>query len=1021
MSVCMPKPRRPMCQAQPIWTVWLLLGLAGHSAAFAQNQALNLITEPKGARGLTPPANVILSLDNSGSMSGTGIKTLRDSLKLVFSDDPLKFPDKKVLVQNGSIRLAWQSMQRCSGFAGWRGGCTTNGMKILDATHRKNFLTWVDNLREGGGTPSFSMFENAGNYLQAKNLGVNSPWASVPGKDATELPCLRNFHVFLTDGGYTDRPTNSNNADNKSRLGSLSGDKTYNPAHPQAKLYVGADSGMLADVAFDYWANDLRPDLADEVPAYWAPKAGGAGSHEKEAQDFGELNKPALLDPYWNPRNNPATWQHMVNYVIGFGSAANLIGTPTWRGSTHAGLGPLIRGSVKWPHVVTLDHWHAAINSRGKYFAVKRNEDLAPAFQAILEEVSAPADRSASAVSGSQLRLGAPGLAFVSRFDGKDWSGSLHALPIAANGDQSPTPVWDAGALLKARMDKRDRRLLTSTRVDNGGVAFAWDKLSESQKTALNGSGVDTWGEDRVKYLSGQLKINAAFRASDNIMGSVIGSVPLYVGAPGSAANRSSDYLAFVRKHRQRPATVYVGTSGGMLHAFDAATGQERMAYVPMGVYPKLHAYTMPNYQHQFMVDGSPFAADADLRSTPGNGAANWRTVVVGTLGLGGRGYFVLDGTQPDEMDASPVLLDRSAPGSTTVDLDIGHIASPPALDSQGDGRSEQIVKLNNQRWAVLLGNGVNSPNQRPVLLIQYLDGDRALKTIAAHSATGQGNGLGTPRAVDLDGNGTTDLVYAGDQKGQVWRFELLSRNDNEWTSSGVKKVFSGLTTQPIMVAPYWMPHPKGGVQIAFGTGRRLDKSDDDSQASQTLFGVRDNFTFSKNAQGVINLGSSTPVTTADQLVKQQVDVTRQGFSITTRTQVNYSTHAGWYMPLPLTGERLLDNPSLLQGRLVEFATWLPTRANTTTSCQPNYSSGSTYINYLDIISGEPPMTSLLTPIKTDPRYMANRYEGSGLRVVSRSLNKRRDTPINLDKGSTSGVELGFSLNPTLVQWRQLN
>jgi len=63
---------------------------------------------------------------------------------------------------------------------------------------------------------------------------------------------------------------------------------------------------------------------------------------------------------------------------------------------------------------------------------------------------------------------------------------------------------------------------------------------------------------------------------------------------------------------------------------------------------------------------------------------------------------------------------------------DIGHLHAPAVTDGPLTQRSEQIVKLNDGRWAVVLGNGVNSANERPVLLIQYLDGDRALRPIEA-------------------------------------------------------------------------------------------------------------------------------------------------------------------------------------------------------------------------------------------------------------------------------------------------
>ena len=974
----------------------LLAGVS--SQAHAQ---LNLQTEPLGARVSAPAPNIIVSVDDSGSMWGTGMTTLKQSLRQTFSDTTL-LPD-------GKVRLAWQSMTLCSGFPGVNGGCSNNGMRELSGQHRTNFLNWVNSIDAVGWTPSFSMFVKAGDYLSATSLGVNSPWAYNPGVQAEPvLSCRKSFHIFLSDGGYNDS-YNIGNVDNTQRT--LPDGTVYTPNTAQTNLYSDGVSSTIADVAFNYWARDLQPGIPNDVPARWADLNGQKNYYQNNNENFGTASAPATLNPYWNPRNNPATWQNMVNYTIGFMAAASWSGNPIWRGESNTGLAPLIRREANWQNHPYPDHWHAAINSRGRFVPVQNPNQLTSAFREILSEINDQSTGAASAVTGSNLRIGSPGLAFVSSFDGIDWSGTVRAFPISGNGSQSSTPAWDAGKLLNTRTTAR--RILTFNSDTSKGETFEWSKLSDTQKALLNGG--DTLGPERVEYIAGKIDAHSSFRARSNRMGSIVNSVPLYVGPPGSAKSQSAAYKTFTREHSQRPAVSYVGSSSGKLHAFDATTGQELMAYVPQGAYTKLRALTTPSYEHQYIVDGSPFSADADVRSEPGSGAANWRTVVVGTMGLGGRGYFALDGTQPGAFSStSPrdiVLIDRSAPGTTGVDADIGHIASPPVLDNQGDSRSEQIVRLNNNRWAVLMGNGVNSPNERPVLLIQYLDGARELITRVASTTLKQGNGLGSPRAVDLDGNGTTDLVYAGDQKGQVWRFDLLGADAANW-KVGIddQPLVKGVTTQPIMAAPYWLPHPSGGVQITFGTGRQLATNDPANKTTQTLFGVRDSFSYSRS-NGAISLSGSTLVTSLGQLVQQTVATTREGFSNTTRNTVDYTQRSGWYFHLPVDGERLLSNPSLLRGRLIEFVTQSPNSAPAV-SCKVSFGSGSTYINYFDMINGNSPLKSLFNVATTDSSYMANRYQGSGLRVISRSLIGQKEIEVDPVNG-TEEEELPVPTDPT--------
>ncbi len=92
---------------------------------------------------------------------------------------------------------------------------------------------------------------------------------------------------------------------------------------------------------------------------------------------------------------------------------------------------------------------------------------------------------------------------------------------------------------------------------------------------------------------------------------------------------------------------IYVGGNDGMLHGFSAQDGTEKIAYVPEGVIPSLTRLTAPAYdqQHRYFVDGSPMTGDANTSTDPTS--PDWRTLLVGTLGAGGRGYFVLDVTNP--------------------------------------------------------------------------------------------------------------------------------------------------------------------------------------------------------------------------------------------------------------------------------------------------------------------------------------------------------------------------------------
>ena len=121
---------------------------------------------------------------------------------------------------------------------------------------------------------------------------------------------------------------------------------------------------------------------------------------------------------------------------------------------------------------------------------------------------------------------------------------------------------------------------------------------------------------------------------------------------------------------------IYVGGNDGMLHGFQASTGEEKIAYVPLGAYPKLPAYTNQGYTHKYFVDSSPFSGDIKI-------GANWKTYLAGFLGGGGKGYFVLDVTAPASFSegnaSSLVVMDNTSTSGT--DADIGHIYAQPGKD----------------------------------------------------------------------------------------------------------------------------------------------------------------------------------------------------------------------------------------------------------------------------------------------------------------------------------------------------
>lgn len=1023
------------------------------AAGMAASAPMDFSQTPPGAGAREPAPNVIVSVDDSGSMEASGMATLRQALLDTFGTNSRLADDR--------IRLAWQSMNRCPSLGTSSTACGNyNGMRYLGGTHRSNFHNWASTLTHSGGTPGHLMIANAGDYLMG-NIGtnVNSPWAANPGTALNPiLSCRKNYHIFMTDGGWNSGTSNTTqhidtsatnngtrifrgggNADGTTKT--LPDNRSYDVTSNQTRLYRddwGRSTGntrlsTLADLTFHYWSTDLQSSLENNV----RPTMPQRTSETFTASN----NNSTTLDPYWNPRNNPATWQNLVTYTIGFNSAATWTGGPAWGGDTFSGgLANLINGTSNWTSPFCganntgtgnnpcdgntgytnsqtdsrgngrkMDLWHAALNGRGRFVPAQSSQDLVDAFQYILDDILAQTSNPIVSITNNTSRLSTDGLAYIANFNSERWSGDIAAHRInARTGLPATHSTWKVSDHLDGdTFSHTDRVVLTHN--GTNGVGFKWANLATDQRNLITGNGADTdtVGQARIDYLRGDRSLErnrtgGYMRQRDSVLGDITNSNLWHTGKPVRLETNYSGHASFRSNHASRTPMLYVGANDGMLHGFNARTGRELLAYVPRGVYANLRNYTLPDYTHRYYVDGSPFTGDADL-----GGSLGWRTVLVGTLAGGGKGYFVLDVTNPANFNdpgtgtTSPlVLLDETAP----EDDDVGHIFAPSTVDNQTATQSQQIVKLNDDRWALIMGNGYNSTNERPVLLIQYLDGARELKKLVAHSTTGQTNGLGAPAVYDIDGNGTVDVAYAGDLRGNLWKFNLVSTNDSDWgvsawngagsTCSGtgcvplfVAKDASG-NTRPITAAPFLMVHPLGGLQVIFGTGKDLIATDrNGAQGRDTLFSVWDLSTYSINSSNRLVANETGAITSSNgrsRLVQQtQTGTTSSDLGITSANAVEYSrTNAsarrGWYFDLPVSGERLLLAPRFFDGQTVMFNSVAPRAFFEGETCDISNVRDVGYLTFLNGISGAPPKTSVFGDV-LDPSGNATRVQfGTG-------------------------------------------
>lgn len=767
---------------------------------------------------------------------------------------------------------------------------------MLGSTNQNNFFSKIYSINgNGGGTPNRAALDTIGRKYQIP----------VGNTDALVLPetqggnCQKHFVIQFTDGFSTITNEGVGNVDGTA-----------------GAPYQDGYSNTLADIAMQYYQNNLQPGMAfSKVPVPTVCPAPTSCSSST-------CLSVSTIKPEADCNRNP----HMNTITVGIGAygtifnspiVLNSSGEPLYQKVVDAYSNPLV-----WPDVTTDrdprqidDLYHAAVNGRGEMLNARTPAELTTVMQKALQSVFAQVG-VASAVTFNTSRLTAANQVFLSLFNTYDWSGDVRSYDLTAltnsvlQGAAAPSPQWSAAGMLDVRTT--DRVILT---YNSGGIPFRWSNLSVNQQNDLrtNPTGAidnDAVAQARLNFLRGARTNEGSgynFRIRGSRLGDIVYSNAIYVPSPATG----------------EPDMIYVGANDGMLHGFNADTGEELLAYIPGNLYSTdatsgLHYLTDPSYQHRFYVDLSPVVA------TYGS-----KTILIGGERAGGKGYFALDISNPStfsESGASNIVLWEF---SSINDVDLGYTFSTPT-----------IARLNNGDWGVIFGNGYNSANGESKLFIVYLNADGTIKGTPLKIGTSSGtpvspSGLSTPGVIDLNFDLTADRVYAGDVLGKLWAFDISKSSVASWGSayssgSNPAPLFTASTNQPITTEPVIAKNPlisdtnanDPNVLILFGTGQYLTAGDASTVDQQSFYGIWDN--------GKERSSPGIPLTRSN-LVAQILTPSADGNSraVTTVNNVPYSppatstTRYGWYLDLPTSGERVITTAAV-RVNTVFFNTMIP-------------------------------------------------------------------------------------------------
>lgn len=605
-------------------------------------------------------------------------------------------------------------------------------------------------------------------------------------------------------------------------------------------------------------------------------------------------NVPAGTDDDSHPKNgDPAFWQHMVTFGIsiglsgtsGWGSVDDVPQNATWNNPNDAEDSDRID-----------DLLHAAVNGHGAFVAATSPSEFTQGLSKALAVISQRTS-SFSNVATNAASIKTGGKVFNASYISGIWTGAVKAWDLDSNNNPS-TSAWIASIPAAASRN-----------------VFTWSGASGStfptstQITALDRSSVGpvdypVSGANNAAYIKGDASLeerNGGILRNriTTVLGDIVNSSPAYV---------------------DETKTLYVGANDGMLHAFDAEDGKELFAYVPSLInFADLSLTSRPDYTHKWFVDG-PIAVTTQKQTSSKN-------LLVGGLGRGGKGLYGLDVTNPSTFGASNVTWELKETAGNNMGLITGRIMLASVKNGAGT------------TMAAVVGNGMNSTNDKAVLLVVNVATGSVIREIdtgAGSSSTP--NGLSAPTGILGPDGKSLAYVYAGDRLGNVWKFDLTNTSPSSWS---VKKLFTAKkdgtgAVQPISAAVTVATEPRTYKRwVFFGTGSYMTttESDDRTADAQSMYGFID-------SDAEVNYS----------------DLVQRGFSATTGTSDGYPVRGfeskadlpnnkqGWYINLPGKGERIVVDAQVVSNILLT-ASMIPDGD----ACE---ASGTGYINALDAFTG---------------------------------------------------------------------
>jgi hypothetical protein len=477
----------------------------------------------------------------------------------------------------------------------------------------------------------------------------------------------------------------------------------------------------------------------------------------------------------------------------------------------------------------------------------------------------------------------------VAGLDNGMWNGILERVAYVCNaaGDvvasTDPATYVDYAGVLRARTATRNLKTITDD-APTGGIGytpFASPVTLEDLDTAtlsaadLGCSGTECtdagFVSGIVDFMHGTAPADrATYRLADIFHANV-----QIVGRPNLDLPIAS-YFLFQEDRFDRTQAAYVATNDGILHAFRVnnpesvsvgVKGEELWGFTPNYLLPQLKVQVQSG--HMPNLDSSPVARDVRFfRDASGSSMSShpdwgWHTVLLGGYREGGRGYYALDITEPDltATGGGPQLLWEIS--NTTEDTgtaaagdwaDLWKTWGAPSLGTVFTQNPDLTgTPLGELAVAFLPGGRIDPPTDGTTgLYVVSTKTGRLLRKLmptfptstTAYTHCGGASPdcttypqccaqlIGTPVGYGAVAGTVTTRVFAGDDRGRIWRADVSAQDPADWKL----ELFyphpeppTGEPAAPYVVAPETEYPPtlaldnENRVVVVYGTGKSED------------------------------------------------------------------------------------------------------------------------------------------------------------------------------------------------------